>query len=49
MYLTHFGDVSRCDVTIRHCASNKNLKLFGQNRNLSGKFGQEIKRNVKDT
>ena len=26
--LTHFGDVSRCDVIILHFASNKNFKLI---------------------
>ena len=30
MHLTHFGDVSRCDVTIWQFVSNKNLKLIGQ-------------------
>ena len=36
-----------CDVKIWHFASNKNLKLPVNNRSLSGKFAQEMKKNVK--
>ena len=38
-------------VTLRilHFASNKNLNFSANNESLSGKFDQEMKRNVKDT